>query len=402
MKTIGIICEYNPFHHGHLNHIEKTRQIIGDDAAVICVMSGNFVQRGDFAIFNKHARAKMAICGGADLIIELPAPYALQSAEGFARAGVFILDRLGICEYLSFGSESGYVEVLYEAANAISSERAHMLTREWLEKGISYASAQQKAADAVFGKPADVFRSPNNVLGIEYIKALKRYGSSIQPVTVKRTGGDHDSDTGYSASALRKSFLSGGLPSALMPEAVLSVCMEEIESGRGPVSLKQAELALLSRLRSIKDYSDVPGTSEGLESRFEHYAKRESSVASILRGVKTKRYTMSRLRRMLVSASLGIRADDIKNDPPYARVLAMNHTGKKLLAKARKKTKLPVITKPASVYDLNETAVKLFEFEAAATDLYVLAYQKEEERKGGQEWLRSPLVIPVNFDASRG
>ena len=392
MKTVGIICEYNPLHKGHQWHIEETRRIIGGEAAVICVMSGNFVQRGDFAIFNKHARAKMAICGGADLVIELPAAYTLQSAEGFARAGVYILDRLGICDYLSFGSEAGDIEVINDAALAISSEKAQLLTREWLEKGISYASAQQKAADAILGKRADVFSSPNNVLGIEYIKALKRYDSNIQPITVKRTGGDHDSDTGYSASALRKSFLSGSLPAALMPETALAISKEEIEAGRSPVSMKRAELAILFRLRSMKDFTDVPGISEGLESRFMRYAKRGSSVASILSGVKTKRYTMSRLRRMLVNASLGIRVDDTKDDPPYARVLAMNSTGKNLLAKARKKTKLPIITKPASVYGLNEAAVKLFELEAAATDLYVLAYQNEEERVGGQEWLRSPIV----------
>ena len=392
MKTVGIICEYNPLHKGHQWHIEETRRIIGGEVAVICVMSGNFVQRGDFAIFNKHARAKMAIYGGADLVVELPAPYALQSAEGFARAGVYIIDSLGICEHLSFGSESGDIKTLYNAADAISSEKAQMLTREWLEKGISYASAQQKAADAILSKRADVFSSPNNVLGIEYIKALKRYDSNMQPLTMKRTGGDHDSDTGYSASALRKSFLSGSLPAALMPEAALSIGKEEIDLGRGPVSLKRAELAILSRLRSINDFSNVPGTSEGLESRFMRYVKKESSVTTILSGVKTKRYTMSRLRRMLVCASLGIRVDDIKHEPSYARVLAMNSTGKNLLAAARKKTKLPIITKPASVYGLNETAVKLFELEAAATDLYVLAYQNEEERSGGQEWRRSPVI----------
>ena len=393
MKTAGIICEYNPLHKGHQLHIEKTRQAIGGEAAIICVMSGNFVQRGDFAIFNKHARAQMAVYSGADLVVELPAAYTLQSAEGFARASVYILDSLGICEYLSFGSESGDIEVLGDAAHAISSERAHMITREWLEKGVSYATAQQKAADATLGKQADVFSSPNNVLGIEYIKALRRYGSNIIPITVKRTGGDHDSDTGYSASALRKSFLSGILPAAFMPEAAVSVSKEEINSGRGPVSLKLAELALLSRLRSINDFSDVPGASEGLERRFMRYIKSESSINSILSGVKTKRYTMSRIRRMLINASLGIKSDDIKIDPPYARVLAMNSTGKILLAKARKKTKLPIVTKPASVFKLNETAVKLFELEAAATDLYVLAYQKEKERSGGQEWRRSPVII---------
>ena len=393
MKIVGIICEYNPIHQGHSWHIEKTRQIIGDDTAVVCVMSGNYVQRGDFAIFNKHIRANMAVCSGADLVIELPTPCVLQSAERFAVAGVYILDKLGICDHLSFGSESGDISALCKAARMIVTERAHELTREWLDKGITYAAAQQKAADAIMGEEAEIFNSPNNVLGIEYIKALDRFDSVIKPVTVKRTGGEHDSDTGYSASALRKGLLSGNFPMAMMPEEAFFICMEEIASGRGPVSMKQAELAILSRLRALHDYSDIPGVSEGLESRFKRYAVSESSVASILNNVKTKRYTMARLRRLLVCAALGIKADDAAKDPQYARVLAMNATGMKLLAKARQKTGIPIITKPASVYKLDEAAVKMFELEAAATDFYVLAYPREEERSGGQEWRSSPVVV---------
>jgi len=392
MKTVGIICEYNPMHLGHLGHIEKTRQILGEETAVVCVMSGNFVQRGDFAAFNKHARAKMAIGSGADLVVEMPTPFVLQSAEGFARAGVYILNKLGVCDYISFGSESGDIGVLSEAANTIISDRAQMLTREWLEKGISYAAAQQKAADEILGTGSDVFGSPNNVLGIEYLKALKKYDSNIKPITMKRTGGEHDSDTGFSASALRKILGSGSVPEDLMSGVAFDVCIEEIESGRGPVSMKQAELALLSRLRAVKDFSDIQGMSEGLEKRFARYITSESSIDSILTCVKTKRYPMSRLRRVLFCAALGIRAKDIKSVPPYARVLAMNSTGKSLLNSARKKADLSIITKPASVKKLNENAREMFELEAATTDFYVLAYPNENERSGGQEWLRSPII----------
>ena len=395
MKTVGIICEYNPFHLGHAGHIEKTRKALGDDAAVVCVMSGNFVQRGDFAVFNKHARAKMAVLNGADLVIELPAPYALLSAEGFASAGVFILDKLGICEYLSFGSESGDIDILHDAADIIVSEKAHMLTREWLDRGVSYAAAQQKAADALMGESSYVFRSPNNVLGIEYIKAIKKFDSSMQPMTVRRTSGEHDSDTGYSASVLRKSIVSGDIPLELMTGPAAAVSLEEIVSGRGPVSVIGAEMGLLSRLRAIEDYSAIPGVSEGLESRFKRYAICESSVSSILTKIKTKRYPMSRLRRILMCAVLGIKKEDSRTPPPYIRVLAMNSTGMKLLRKARKKAKLPVLTKPASVNKLCGSAIKMFDLEAAATDFYVLGYPKKEERGGGQEWRQSPIIIEV-------
>jgi len=393
MKTVGIICEYNPFHLGHMGHIKKTRQILGSDAAVVCVMSGNFVQRGDFALFNKHARAKTAVLSGADLVIELPTPYVLRSAEGFAGAGVFILNNLGICDHLSFGSESGDIQKLGEAADMIIKDNAQELTREWLKKGISYAAAQQKAADEILGENAAVFAAPNNVLGIEYIKALKKYNSTMQPMTVKRTGGEHDSNTGYSASNLRMRFLNGKYPETLMPEDAFNTCKEELASGRGPVSIKYAEQAILARLRAIKDFENIPGSSEGLERRFKRYAANESSLAAILNGIKTKRYPMSRLQRMLVCAALGISNDYSKSDPPYARILALNPAGMDLLSKIRKKAKIPVITKPASIYKLDDESIKLFELEAAATDLYVLAYRNEEERRGGQEWRKSPVVI---------
>jgi len=273
------------------------------------------------------------------------------------------------------------------------SNEAHKLTKEWLRRGVSYASAQQKAADAIMGERSEVFGSPNNVLGIEYIKALKKYDSAMQPVTVQRTGGDHDSDGGYSASFLRKGLVGGNIPLELMTESAAAVCRKELEAGRGPVTVKQMELAFLSRLRALGDYSDVSGMSEGLEGRFMRYAMVESSVASILTKVKTKRYPMSRLRRILMCAALGINLEHVRTPPPYARVLAMNAVGMKLLSKARKEAKLPVIIKPASVYKFGEVATRLFELEAASTDFYVLAYPNVGERNGGQEWRQSPLVM---------
>ena len=399
MKTAGIICEYNPFHLGHAGHIQKTRRLLSnggeqdEGTAIVCVMSGNYVQRGDFAVLNKQARAEMAIRSGADLVIELPVPHVLQSAEGFAKAGVFILDRLGICDYLSFGSESGDINILTEAAETIVSEEAHILLKEWLGKGISYASAQQKAADTLLETKAEVFQSPNNVLGIEYIKAINKYKSSMQPITVKRTGGDHDSDSGYSATALRKALLRDSIPRSLMTKSAAEICEEELIAGRGPVSISKAELMILSRLRAIKDFSDVPGISEGLERRFKRFIAAEPSVASILAKVKTKRYPMSRLRRILMCAVLGICIEDAETIPPYARVLAMNKKGMELLGKARETSKMPIITKPASVYKHNEKAIRIFELEAAATDFYVLAYQNEKERTGGSEWRQSPTVV---------
>jgi len=369
-----------------------TRAALGGHCAIVGVMSGNFVQRGDFAIFNKHARAGAAVRCGADLIVELPSPYALSSAEGFARAGVHVLDMLGVCDAISFGSESGDVGALREAAEAIVSPEAEALIREWLGKGLPYASARQRAADAVLGPKSEVFKSPNNLLGIEYLKAINQSESPLLPLTVRRAGGDHDGDSGYSASSIRKAVLQGEETWALMPEGAVAACKGEIAAGRGPVSLKQCELAVLSRLRAAEGFSALPDATEGLDRRLARCAASEATIEGILEKAKTKRYAMSRLRRMLMCACLGITAGDTREPPPYIRVLAMNGVGMALLGAARKKAEAPIITKPASVHRLSGRAARLFGIESAATDFYALAYQDEAQRRGSQEWRQGPVV----------
>jgi len=317
----------------------------------------------------------------------------LSSAEGFAMAGVHILDRLGVCDHISFGSESGDLSALKEAAEVISTKEATAYLKEWLAKGLPYASALQKAADVVLGGRSGILKSPNNLLGIEYLKAIGRTRSRLCPITVQRIGAGHDSETGLSASALRKMLLSNDKPRAYMPDAVTTVCDHELTLGRGPVSMKSNEIAILSRLREVKDFSKFPGVSEGLEHRLLRYAGTEPSIAAILQKVKTKRYVMSRLRRIILNACLGITAEFTHEPPPYIRVLAMNGIGRKLLSEARNKAQAPVITKPASVLKLSGDSVKLFVKESEATDFYVLAYPDMNKRDGGQEWRCTPVVI---------
>ena len=393
MKTVGIISEYNPFHLGHLGHIEKTMGLIGGECAIVSVMSGNFVERGDFSVFNKHARAEAAVRCGVDLVLELPSQYALSSAEGFARAGVHILDSLGVCEYISFGSESGDVAPLKAVADTLVTPEANALMKKCLERGLSYASARQKAADAILGAGSQVLSEPNNLLGIEYLIALSENGSSMRPLTVKRTGGAHDGESGYSASALRKMLLCGEEPWEFMPDQAAAVYKKEISEGRGPVSMKQCESAIMSRLRAFDNYAKLLGASEGLGNRFMKCAFTEPTLDGVLEKAKTKRYAMSRLRRMMVCACLNISETDAKKTPPYIRVLAMNGTGMRVLKDAQTKAKLPIITKPASVQRLDGRCAEVFNNESAATDFYVLAYPDENERRGGGEWRKSPLVV---------
>jgi len=393
MQIAGIVCEYNPIHLGHIGHIEKTKQALGG-CAIVCVMSGNYVQRGDVAVFGKHIRAATTVSCGADLVVELPTPYALSSAEGFAEAGIYILEKLGICDFISFGSESGDINILKKAASEVVTPKANELIIKGVETGISYAAAVQKAADEIMGQDSYVLKSPNNLLGIEYLKALSKLESKMEAITVNRTGAAHDSDEGYSASGLRKALRSGNEPWPLMPQIASEMFRKEIEAGRGPVFLKDMEPMMLSRIRAIRDFSQIPNVTEGLDKRFEKYAG-EATIELMLEKIKTKRYTMSRIRRMVMCAALGITAQDTKKPPPYIRVLAMNDTGKKILSKARKDAELPIITKPASVQKLSERAINLFNLESSATDFYALAFKDINSRPGKSEWLKSPYVAKV-------
>lgn len=367
----------------------------GGDCAVVCAMSGNFVQRGDVAVLRKHARAAAAITAGADLVIELPLPTVLSSAEGFARGGVLLLESLGVCKYLSFGSEAGEIKILEDIAACLLTSETSARIKEELKSGVSYASARQNAVTQILGEKADILKKPNNILGIEYLKALQATKSQMQPLTIRRIGAAHDSFGAESASHLRHILKAGKEPWALMPKAASVILQDEITSGRGPVFMEALDTALLSRLRLLSDsaYKDLPDASEGVETRLMRYARTMPTLPRILEAVKTKRYAMSRLRRMLVCAALGITRADTLMPPAYIRVLAMNDVGKRLLREIKALSPLTVITKPAEAKTLDETARCLFQKDCNATDFYVLAYPDPTLRIGGQEWTVSPRIL---------
>lgn len=395
MKIAGIVAEYNPLHTGHLYHLNKTRELLGEDAAIVCVMSGNFTQRGDFAIFEKHARAEAAILCGADLVLELPLPWAISSAEGFAFGAVSILNSLGIVTHLSFGSEAGCVEPLMRAADFLVSGRSDELIRRELQKGVSFAHARQIAAIKALGEDAHILRSPNNILGVEYIKALKNLNSSITPLTFTRSGAGHDSaeiDRTASASRLRSMIRNGENAFEYIPEAAAGVFRREIDAGRGPVFIENCEAAILAVLRrmSSEELCAFDGGGEGLGDRLFKAVSAGPSLDSVYAGAKTKRYALSRIRRLVLRAYLGI-GPDFPKAPPYAKILALGKRGRLLLKNVGEA--FPLITKPAAGKALKGEAKRVFELEARATDLYVLAYPKESERYGGQEYTIGPKII---------
>ena len=398
MYIAGIICEYNPFHTGHAMHIAATRERLGNETAIFCVMSGNFVQRGMPAIMQKHIRAEAAIRCGADLVAELPLPWAISSAERFSEGGIGILRAAGLPMYLSFGSECGDIDALEKICGAVMSDSGKRLTSEALSGGLSYAAARQAALDAITPETSNILRSPNNLLGVEYIKAIKKLGAPITPMTIARVGADHDGAPKggiSSASHIRLILSSGGSVKGLVPDSVLSIYEGELSSGRAPVDISTCEQAVLYRLRTMSDeeYQSLPDATEGLWARFSKFGRTGSSLSDILESVKSKRYAMSRIRRMALAAYLGVTSDMSCAPIPYIRVLSTNSRGKEILKAMKNSASVPIITKPASAKKLSGNARRIFELEARATDIYSLMFPDKASRRGGTEWTQSPIIL---------
>ena len=396
MRVIGVVGEFNPFHLGHFQHFLQSRELLGEDEApIVCVMSGDFVQRGGPAAFDKHARAEAAARCGADLVFELPLPWCSASAERFARGAVGLLDALGVVTDLSFGSESGDLAPLTALALAAAEEETIQKIRDRLGAGMSFAAAREMVLHETLGDEAYLLETPNNVLGVEYLKALFALRSSMTPMTTPRTQTQHDMEsTGpmRSGSQLRSMMEAGEDISGYVPEGARDMPREQTAAGRGPVTMAGLEDALLSRLRMLprEAFDTLPDATEGLGGRLYKAVRTEESVEAILSAVKTKRYPLSRLRRMVVCAALGVRADTGGVQPGYARLLASTPRGRELL---RSVSGIPVITKPAAARQLPEADRKIFELTADARDLYVLGYGVINERKGGSDWKMSPATL---------
>ena len=329
MGTVGIIAEYNPFHTGHAFQLAEAAK--GADG-VIVALSGDFVQRGEAAVFSKFARAEAAVRGGASLVLELPLPWCLASAEGFARGGVGLLHSTGLVDTLSFGSESADISRLTAAADALETETFREALRRELKSGASFASARQSAVSDIAGENiAAVLNDPNDLLAVEYIKASRTLGADMAFRSVLRKGTEHDGEG--SASALRARLAKGEDIFSELPPSAAEVFKREIEAGRGPVTAESLRLPLVSRLRFLpaERFSALPDATEGIENRLREASRWELSPEYIASAAKSKRYALSRLRRMVLSAALDVEKGMADGTPPYIRVLAMDEKGKELL-----------------------------------------------------------------------
>ena len=332
MKIVGIICEYNPFHLGHKKQFDIIRRQFSDGCAIVCLMSGNFVQRGAPAIFHKSLRAKAALDCGADLVLELPVTYALSSAEGFAAGGVKTLS--GFCDYLCFGTESGTADTLMTTAQALLQPEFSQLLRPQLESGISFPAARAAALEQM-GCDSALLDKPNDILAVEYCKAILSQQASMEPLPIHRQGSYH-ADTpdpeNPSATSLRLAITEGRPWLDYIPEACRSTFQ-----GAAIHTLAAGERAILARLRTMTDaeFEALPYGSEGLWRKFMKACRSCDTLESIIAATKSKRYTRTRIDRMVMCAFLGLTSEDLSTPVPYTRVLALGESGREVLKKAR-------------------------------------------------------------------
>lgn len=385
MNVIGIVTEYNPFHSGHAWQIAESCRQLGADSAVVCVMSGNWVQRGDCAILDKWQRAAMALAGGADLILDLPTPWATASAEFFAQGAVSLLSATGIVTHLSFGSESGLLPQLQAVASCLNSQAYHQQLKQALTGGISFASARQQAVTALLGDGAQLLSSPNNNLAVEYLRCLPPH---FTPITVQRAGAGHDqapSQGHASASWIRQQLRSDNSKITLdyLPT-----------SPKGELaSLTHVERGILAQLRrmDLAEAMALPDSEVGLCNRLLTASGQASTLEELYDLTKTKRYAHARIRRLVLSAFLGLKQSHRQGLPSYLRVLGMSNRGQMLLKQMAETATLPLIIKPGNVRSMDSEVQAAFGLECHCTDLYQLC--KPTIGQSGQEWRTSPVIF---------
>lgn len=386
MDAVGVVCEFDPLHRGH----ERLLRRAGESGRVlVCAMSGNFTQRGSAACVEKFARAEMAVRCGADLVVELPTPWAMATAEKFADGGVSLLAQCGV-KTLYFGSECGDTDALWATAEALLRADVHRAIRLEMDGGLPYAAARQAVLERETGLGA-LLAQPNNTLAVEYLKAIRRRGLAADAVTVRREDGGHHGTA--SASHIRALLAAGqeAKAFALMPPQAADILGREMKKGLAPADPARLERAMLARLRLMNehDFASYDSGGEGLYRRVYRAVQEGGSLGDILTRATTKRYPTARVRRMLWAVFLSLEAPG--EDIPYVRILAATEAGRRLLRQMRG-AGVPVLTKAADVGRLGPSAEALFTREARRTDVYALACPGSP-LPCGSDWRRTPTMI---------
>ncbi len=402
MKVTAIISEYNPFHNGHKYNLNVAKEITTSEY-IISIMSGSFLQRGEPALFDKWSRAKMAIHGGVDLVIELPVLFSCQPAENFAYGAIKILDALGIVDYLCFGSENGNTDNLTKIAHMLLKESKGQKERINIElsKGVSYPKAVGKIINNSLGNK---FTYPNNILGIEYIKSILTLKSNIKPLAIKRIKNYYDDlyFTGAisSATAIRNEIKTKGLSenvAASVPESTFSIMANNINNKKGPVFFEDFSDLILYELRktTLNELRNLPFVKEGIEHRIKKKSSSSSTLEELIDLIKTKRYTRTFIQRTLCHALLNINKNVVicskhTNSAAYIRVLAFNNKGRELLKEIKTTSLYPIIIKTANFTSENSFLNRMFQLDTLSTDIYNLAIKNRKYKKAKQDYFTSP------------
>ena len=391
-RVVGVIAEYNPFHNGHYYHLQKAKEEAGAEYCV-AVISGNFTQRGETSIVNKWMKAYMAICGGADLVIELPTVYSISSAENFASGAIKILDSLKIVDSFAFGAEADDLATLNNIANVLYEEPrpyVSILNHE-LKKGVSYPTARENALMMYLNdikRYANILNSPNNILAIEYLKALKNQKSRLEPIMIKRRkvyyNDDRIVDDFASSTAIRKLLRRREYEDLrkVIPRSTYQILAKEISDGHLILGLEKYEKEIIYTLRrmSVEQIADLPDVSEGLEHAIKNAANNCNDINELIETIKSKRYTQTRIQRILLYAILGINKRMMENSrkiTPYARVLGFTQSGKALLSEiAKANPKIEMITSVNKYIEQsnNKQLLEMLKTDIFATDVYTLGY----------------------------
>lgn len=394
-KILGIISEYNPFHLGHLYHLNESKKQVNPDYTV-CVMSGNFVERGDTAIIDKWSRAEMALRNGIDLVIELPVVYSISSAENFAMGGIKILNSFNMNTTLSFGSECGDISILEEIANVLVEEPKEYLSilNHELASGISFPKAREHALLMYLNnirRYANVLSESNNILGIEYLKAILKQKSKINAITISRKDSKYNSlslDSKYSsATAIREAISSGIDVSSYLPESSYGILQHKINENQIVLGLSTFEQAIIYKLRtmSVEQIAMLPDVSEGLENKIKKASNECNTLEELIPKIKSKRYTMTRINRILLYVLLDISHKDIEASykiKPYIRVLGANKSGKELISKISKQNKkIDIVTSPRRFLknSTNKVLKNMLEKDMFASNVYTLGYKNKPQ-----------------------
>lgn len=387
MDAVGVVCEFDPMHLGHERLLRQAKADTG--LPVVCAMSGNYIQRGGMACLNKFARAEMAVLCGADLVVELPTPWAMATAERFADGGVSLLAGCGV-KHLYFGSECGDIAALWTAAEVLLREDIHRAIRAEMDGGLSYAAARQGVLEREAGC-GGLLAQPNNTLAVEYLKAIRRRELPLSAATVRRTDGGHHGAA--SASQIRALLAVGQATDAfaLMPPAAAGILGREMKKGLAPADPARLETAMLSRLRLMDeaDFAPYDGGGEGLYRRVYRAVQAGVSLGDILTRATTKRYPTARVRRMLWAAFLNLEPPPA--EIPYIRVLSATADGRRLLRQMQH-SGVPVLTKAADVGRLGPAAQALFTREARRTDVFALACPINPS-VCGEDWRHTPVMV---------